>query len=164
MLRMSVYPFRTSWGRCEIHHAGAVVTAFRLPELGEVPNVAAPVWVMELAERVRAHLAGDLQDFADAPFAWELASSFQQAVYRALLAVKPGRTATYGELAATIGQPAAVSRAVGTALGQNRWPLLVPCHRCIGAHGHMTGFSGPGGISTKLRLLALEGAQLLAES
>lgn len=161
---MSVYPFRTSWGRCEIHHNGESVTAFRLPEAGAVPSATAPVWVMRLAERVQQHLNGDMQDFADTPFAWGLASSFQQAVYRAVLTVKAGRTATYGELAAAIGQPAAVSRAVGTALGQNRWPLLIPCHRCVGAHGHMTGFSGPGGISTKLRLLTLEGTQLLAES
>jgi methylated-DNA-[protein]-cysteine S-methyltransferase len=77
--------------------------------------------------------------------------------------VKPGHTSSYGDLAAAIGQPAAASRAVGTALGSNPWPLLIPCHRILAATGKMTGFSGPGGIATKVKLLALEGAQLLAE-
>jgi methylated-DNA-[protein]-cysteine S-methyltransferase len=52
---------------------------------------------------------------------------------------------------------------VGAALGSNPWPLLIPCHRIVAATGRMTGFSGPGGVGTKVRLLALEGAQLLAE-
>ena len=56
---------------------------------------------------------------------------------------------------------AAASAAVGTALGENPWPLLIPCHRIVAASGKMTGFSGPGGVATKARLLALEGAQLL---
>ncbi|MEO6569074.1 MAG: MGMT family protein, partial [Opitutaceae bacterium] len=47
--------------------------------------------------------------------------------------------------------------------GSNPWPLLIPCHRVVSASGKMTGFSGPGGVSTKVKLLALEGAQLLAE-
>ena len=49
---------------------------------------------------------------------------------------------------------------MGRALGENPWPLLIPCHRVISASGKMTGFSGPGGIHTKLKLLALEGAEL----
>ena len=75
----------------------------------------------------------------------------------------PGQTSTYGQLAAAIGRPLSEARAIGTALGQNPWPLLVPCHRFIGADGRMTGFSAPGGIKTKLRLLALEGVELFAE-
>jgi methylated-DNA-[protein]-cysteine S-methyltransferase len=161
---MAVLAFATSWGRCELHYEDARVTAFRLPEAATAVVEEAPAWVVALADRVRSHLCGDAQDFGDVPYAWDRVSSFRQSVYRAMLSVRAGQTATYGELAAAIGQPASASRAVGTALGQNPWPLLVPCHRCVGARGHMTGFSGPGGIATKLRLLALEGAQLLAES
>jgi len=62
-----------------------------------------------------------------------------------------------------MGQSPAVIRAVGAALGINPWPLLIPCHRVVASDGKMTGFSGSGGIKTKLRLLALEGAQLFAE-
>jgi len=72
-------------------------------------------------------------------------------------------TAPPAEIAAALGQSLGAARAVGTALGANRWPLLIPCHRVVAADGKMTGFSGPGGIRTKLRLLALEGAQLFAE-
>ena len=53
------------------------------------------------------------------------------------------------------------ARAVGTALGANLWPLLIPCHRIVASTGKMTGYSGPGGVATKVKLLALEGAQLL---
>ncbi len=88
---------------------------------------------------------------------------FQRDVYVAALGVKPGETWSYGQLTVAIGQPISAARAVGTALGQNPWPLLVPCHRFIGADGKMTGLSSPGGISTKLKLLALEGSQLFAE-
>lgn len=84
-------------------------------------------------------------------------------VYRANLAVKAGRTCSYGDIARQLGHPPAASRAVGTALGANPWPLLVPCYRVVASDGYMTGFSGPGGIKTKLRLLAIEGAQLFAE-
>ena len=78
-------------------------------------------------------------------------------------AVKAGQTSSYGDIAAKLGYASGLSRAVGTALGANPWPLLVPCHRIVSVGGKMTGFSGPGGIKTKLRLLALEGAQLFAE-
>ena len=62
---------------------------------------------------------------------------------------------TYGQVAKAIGKPAA-SRAVGAAIGNNPWPVLVPCHRVIGSTGKLTGFSAPGGIETKRRMLALE--------
>jgi methylated-DNA-[protein]-cysteine S-methyltransferase len=102
-----------------------------------------------------------MQEFTGLPYAWHRVSAFQQKVYQAALQVKPGQTMSYGQLAAIVGPPA-TPRAVGNALGQNPWPVLVPCHRFIAADGRMTGFSAPGGIKTKLRLLALEGAELFA--
>jgi methylated-DNA-[protein]-cysteine S-methyltransferase len=119
--------------------------------------------VQAILARVKDHLEGKVQDFADLPYAWNRVSSFQRAVYQAALKIKAGQTSTYGELAAAIGQPISAARAVGTALGQNPWPLLVPCHRFVGLRGRMTGFSAPGGTRTKLRLLALEGVELFAE-
>jgi methylated-DNA-[protein]-cysteine S-methyltransferase len=103
-----------------------------------------------------------MQDFADLPYSWNRVSAFQRVVYEAALRVKPGQTISYGQLADAVGHPSS-PRAVGHALARNPWPLLVPCHRFIGADGRMTGFSAPGGIGTKLRLLALEGAELFAE-
>jgi methylated-DNA-[protein]-cysteine S-methyltransferase len=69
-------------------------------------------------------------------------------------------TVTYGELARQLGIPGS-SRAVGQALGRNPFPIVVPCHRVLAAEGKTGGFSAPGGTSTKLRMLAIEGARLL---
>jgi methylated-DNA-[protein]-cysteine S-methyltransferase len=138
-----------------------MVTGFSLPPI-HCRSQRPPAWVTDIIARVQRHLTGEMQDFADLPYSWGTISDFQQQVYRAALSVKPGQTASYGQLAAASGHPS-MSREVGRALGQNPWPLLIPCHRFIGADGRMTGFSAPGGIKTKLRLLALEGAQLFAE-
>jgi methylated-DNA-[protein]-cysteine S-methyltransferase len=80
---------------------------------------------------------------------------FQQAVWRALLHIAPGQTATYGGLAALIGHPRAV-RAVGAAVGRNPVSIIVPCHRVIGRDGSLTGYAG--GLERKRALLLLEGA------
>jgi len=86
---------------------------------------------------------------------------FQQQVWRALLDVPYGATISYGQLAARIGQPAA-SRAVGLANGSNPLPIVIPCHRVIGANGKLTGYGG--GLAIKERLLALErGARRLID-
>ncbi|MCX6951108.1 MAG: MGMT family protein, partial [Verrucomicrobia bacterium] len=139
------------------------LTRFELPEAAPLPHdlVTPPPEISALVTRVQRHLAGDAQDFSDLRYDFARLPEFHQAVLRATLAVKSGHTATYGDLARTLGQPPGASRAVGTALGANPWPLLIPCHRIVAAGGKMTGFSGPGGVATKVRLLALEGAQLL---
>ena len=80
-------------------------------------------------------------------------TSFQQAVWRALLAVPFGGTSTYGAIAAAIRKPSAV-RAVGSAIGANPIGIVVPCHRVIGRDGSLTGYAG--GLERKAKLLALE--------
>jgi len=77
-------------------------------------------------------------------------------------AIPPGQTLTYGEVAAAIGEPGA-ARAVGRALGENPYPILIPCHRVLAAGGKMGGFSGTGGIATKRRVLAIESRAKLDE-
>jgi len=156
--------FETALGNCAISWSDSSVTGFELPTArARRDDAPPPPEIAALIERVRHHLAGEFQDFSDVHYAFELVPSFQAEVFRATLAVKAGQTRSYGDIAARLGQPSAASRAVGSALGANRWPLLIPCHRIISAEGKMTGFSGPGGIKTKLRLLALEGAELFAE-
>jgi len=159
--------FTTPLGLCAIAWHETALTRFLLPDPvrtavghGETPP---PPWVAAIMQRVQLHLAGQPQDFSDVPYDFTRVTDFVGVVLRATLAIKSGTTATYGDLAAVLGQPAAASRAVGAALGDNPWPLLIPCHRIVAAGGKMTGFSGPGGVATKVRLLALEGAQLLAE-
>lgn len=157
--------FPTPLGPCAIAWGDAGLTGFFLPG-GEsrLPSEAPtepPPWVAAIIARVQRHLGGEPQDFVDLNYDFTRIPEFNRAVLRALLEVKSGHTSTYGGLAKAIGQPPAASRAVGTALGANPWPLLIPCHRIVAADGKMTGFSGPGGVDTKVKLLALEGAQLL---
>ena len=159
--------FDTAIGTCRIAWHDNGLTGFRLPDvtvIGSQTGMAPPPpWVADIIIRVQQHLQGRLQDFSDLPYDFNRVGDFAREVYRANLAVKAGRTCSYGDIARQLGQPPAASRAVGTALGANPWPLLVPCHRVVAGDGRLTGFSGPGGIKTKLRLLALEGAQLFAE-
>ena len=79
--------------------------------------------------------------------------------YELARAIPPGRTITYGELAAKLGEPGA-ARAVGQALGHNPFAPVVPCHRVLAAGSRSGGFSATGGVATKLKMLATEGAQL----
>lgn len=159
--------FSTPLGPCAIAWGEAGLTHFRLPEPPRSPRgqdeSPPPAWIQEIISRVQRHLAGQPQDFSDLRYDFSRVSDFVAAVLRATLTVKSGSTATYGDVAATLGLPPAASRAVGSALGENPWPLLIPCHRIVAATGKMTGFSGPGGVATKVRLLAIEGSQLLAE-
>ena len=106
----------------------------------------------EAARQLRAYDAGELEAF-DLPLRIE-ASDFQQDVCDAMRAIPFGYTRTYGEIARDLDVPA---QAVGQACGANPMPIIVPCHRVMGAKG-LTGFSGEGGGETKVALLRHEGA------
>ena len=82
---------------------------------------------------------------------------FQQAVWRACMSIPSGQTRSYKWIAEKIGKPGAV-RAVGSALGKNPFAPVVPCHRVIKSDGTMGGFSAPGGVKAKLKLLKKEKA------
>ena len=84
-------------------------------------------------------------------------TDFEKQVWRHLTSIAYGRTRSYGEVARAIGRPDA-ARDVGAALARNPYPILVPCHRIVAANGALTGFSAPGGLATKRRMLELEGA------
>jgi O-6-methylguanine DNA methyltransferase len=156
--------FSTALGECSISWNERGISRFQLPPARAVPTDSRPTPEIEaVIERVRRHLAGQCERFNDLSYDLSLLSAFQAAVLRAALAIPAGQTRTYGQIAAAIGQPPVASRQVGGALGANPIPLLIPCHRIVGANGKMTGFSAPGGIETKLKLLALEGAQLFSQ-
>lgn len=108
-------------------------------------------------EQLDAWFAGDRRDF-DLPLR-PIGTMFQQRVWTALRAIPFGSTMSYGELAARIGRPTG-SRAVGAANGRNPLPVVVPCHRVIGADGTLTGFGG--GLPCKRWLLEHEGAWPIA--
>ena len=84
---------------------------------------------------------------------------FQRAVWAEVACIPYGATTTYGEIAQRIGRSGA-ARAVGAAVGANPLPILIPCHRVIGAGGSLTGYGG--GLEVKAALLRLEGAPLPA--
>ena len=108
------------------------------------------------AEGIAALLRGEPSDLSGILLDMSTLPPFHRRVYAAARAIPRGATVTYGALAGSVGAPCA-ARAVGQALARNPFPLLVPCHRVTGANGQMGGFSAPGGIATKLRLLAIEG-------
>lgn len=159
---MPATAFPTPLGTCRISWQDDLITGFRLPENREpeTANTPVPDWIQAIIKRVGLHLERQFQDFSDLPYNFNQVGGFPREVYRCTLQVKAGRTCSYGDIARALGYPPATSRAVGASLGTNPWPLLVPCHRVVSADGKMTGFSGPGGIETKLKLLALEGSQL----
>jgi methylated-DNA-[protein]-cysteine S-methyltransferase len=86
-------------------------------------------------------------------------SALDAAIYRELRRVPRGATVTYGELAARAGAPGA-AQAVGGAMARNPWVIVVPCHRVLAAGGALGGFSAPGGVHTKRKLLRMEGVDL----
>jgi methylated-DNA-[protein]-cysteine S-methyltransferase len=120
---------------------------------GWTESAKGPVGVA--AKQLKEYFAGKRADF-DLPLAPE-GTEFQRTVWRSLQDIPYGETISYGELAKRVGNPKA-SRAVGAANGQNPIPIVIPCHRVIGANGKLTGFGG--GLPTKEKLLALEAKQL----
>lgn len=106
----------------------------------------------EAAAQMRAYDAGTLERF-DLPLQVR-GSAMQRAVCAAMLAIPYGHTRTYGEIAGDLGYSA---QSVGQACGGNPIPVIIPCHRVMGARG-LTGFSGLGGVETKVALLRHEGA------
>jgi methylated-DNA-[protein]-cysteine S-methyltransferase len=169
--------FPTAFGTCGMAWNENGLTGFQLPE--ETAELAeahlsrkakslpatepAPDWVQRVIARVQQHLAGQVQDFSGTVLDWSRVSDFQRAVYLQAQAIKPGYKKSYGEIAKLMALGNEAARAVGVALATNPWPLIVPCHRVVSAGDKMTGFSAPGGVRTKTRLLTIEGAELLSE-
>jgi methylated-DNA-[protein]-cysteine S-methyltransferase len=139
-------------GTLTLSAADGAITAVDWCRIGT--SDAAPVFDQARAE-LAAYFAGDLTQFA-VPLA-PGGSAFQQEFYRALCAIPYGETRHYGDLAANLGVSA---QAIGQACGANPIPIIIPCHRVLGATG-LGGYSGAGGVETKVALLRLEGAASL---
>lgn len=112
--------------------------------------------LLECARQLAAYFAGDLTVF-DLPLA-PVGTEWQQQVWGALREVQFGETATYGDIALRLGKTNAAARAVGLANGSNPIPIVIPCHRIIGADGSLTGYAG--GIDRKQLLLDIESDSL----
>jgi methylated-DNA-[protein]-cysteine S-methyltransferase len=157
--------FDTALGRCGIVWSAQGVVATRLPDVTvrdlcrrfpAAREVASPPAAIAAAIRgVQALLAGGTPDLRDVVLDERGIPEFRRQVHALTRAIPPGQTRTYGDIAAALGQPGA-ARAVGRAEGDNPFAPIVPCHRVMGAGGEPTGFSAPGGIDTKRRLLLIE--------
>jgi methylated-DNA-[protein]-cysteine S-methyltransferase len=161
-LTPSTVTFDTELGRCVVRWTGAGISGVLLPTIGgSGPRfedaISVPPFVREAIDGMVAVMAGVARDLRDVPIDDRAVDPFCRAVYAATRAIGPGTTRSYGEVARAIGYPDG-ARDVGAALARNPFPIIVPCHRVVAANGALTGFSAPGGLSTKRRMLELEGA------
>ncbi len=158
---------QTDWGYAAIVCSDRGLCGLLLPEPTEAAarrraNRTWPDAVFEaslapgLQRKVGAYFAGRRVAF-DCRLDLSRLTPFHRAVLAACRRIGYGRVVTYGELARAVGRPAA-ARAVGGAMARNPIPLVIPCHRVIAGNGSLCGFSAPGGISLKQRMLGLEGA------
>lgn len=165
-----LHVFETALGWCGLAWTERGVRAVRLPErepakvrdglqrrFPEAAEGEPPELVVRARDGIVALMAGERLDLLDVAVDLDGVGAFERAVYAATRDIPPGRTRSYGEVAAAVGEPGA-AQAVGRALGRNPLPVVVPCHRVLAADGRLHGFSGPGGLETKLKLLAVEGA------
>ena len=164
--------FDTAIGRCAIAWGDRGVAGVQLPEAGEVETrarmlhrfpaageAAPPAEVQQAIDRMAALLRGEASDLSTVALDMDGVPEFHRRVYEAARTIPPGKTLSYGDIARRVGVPGA-ARAVGQALGRNPFPIVVPCHRVLAAGGKIGGFSAQGGVETKRRMLAIEGAPL----
>jgi methylated-DNA-[protein]-cysteine S-methyltransferase len=164
-MQTGIVAFETPLGVCAVRWTDAGIAGVRLPgpRTAELPLIGIGA---DVPDDVEAAIAGMVAVLDGAPedlrsVTLDLGGiePFRREVYAAARTIAPGSTATYGEIARAIGRtdPEA-AREVGAALARNPFPIVVPCHRVLGANGKLTGFSAPGGLETKRRMLELEGA------
>jgi methylated-DNA-[protein]-cysteine S-methyltransferase len=134
--------------------------------LGSLGNLRKPsvdcddAWI-DLIPRLRAYCDGRSDSFLDIPLDLTGLTDFQRRVTLACRQVSWGNTCTYGDLAARIGSPRA-ARAAGSVMARNRLPIVIPCHRVLGTARRLGGYSAPGGLDMKRRLLHLEGIRVFS--
>jgi methylated-DNA-[protein]-cysteine S-methyltransferase len=163
--------FDTAIGRCGIAWGARGVVGVQLPEAREHETRARvvrrfpaareappPPDVQRALDGIVALLLGEASDLSAVPLDMHSVPPFHRRVYEVARTIPPGATLSYGDIATRLGAQGA-ARAVGQALGRNPFAIVVPCHRVVAAGGRVGGFSANGGITTKLRLLAIEGAR-----
>jgi len=163
--------FDTPIGRCAILWLGDRIVGAALPESSEArlrarlerrfpgaSEESPPSDVADTIDMIQRMLGGERIDLSAIPIDLPATTNFEDAVYAAARRIPCGEVRTYGEIASEIGEPRA-TQAVGAALGRNPIPIVIPCHRVLGADGRSGGFSAPGGTATKFRMLEIEGAR-----
>lgn len=156
--------FETAIGTCGVRWSEAGITEVDLPrrrpplrsrcleDAGDVPEP-----VRRAVAEMAGLLDGERRDLRWIELDQRHLDPFELRVYAATREIEAGATASYGEIAQSLGEPRE-ARAVGAALAQNPFPIVVPCHRVLAANGALHGFSAPGGLATKRRMLEIEQA------
>lgn len=159
--------FDTPVGACAIVWSARGIAGLQLPEADDAATrrrvalrhragEAAPTPSVQAAvDAIQALLHGAPNALLEIVLDFAEVSSFNRRVYDLARSIAPGQTRSYGEVAEAIGEPGA-ARAVGKALGENPFAIIVPCHRVLAAGGRSGGFSAHGGAATKLKLLEIE--------
>jgi len=169
--------FKTAIGTCAIAWGEHGVAGVQLPEATDLAmrarmlrqhphatELLPPPAIGSAIDAIVALLEGKSSDLSSIELDMDGVPEFHQRVYAVARTIAPGSTVSYGEIAARLGEPAwPAARDVGQALGQNPFPIVVPCHRVLAAGGKPGGFSARGGLKTKLRLLSIEAASASAE-
>ena len=163
--------FDTAIGCCGIVWSARGLAGVQLPEANEAATRARvlkrfrsareappPPDIKKAMDGIMALLRGEARDLTDVKIDDAGTPEFNARVYDITRKIPPGKTMTYGEIAERLGDKL-LAREVGTALGQNPCPIVMPCHRVLAAGGKTGGFSASGGVVTKLKLLSIEGAQ-----
>lgn len=164
--------FETAIGPCALAWNDRGVTGVQLPErhaaatrariVRRFPDArkgATPLRAQRAVDGIVALLRGEQSDLSTVELDMERVAELDRRVYEIARTIPTGATLSYGDVAVRLGDRN-LARDVGQALGRNPFPLVVPCHRVLAAGGKVGGFSANGGITMKLRLLAIEGALL----
>jgi methylated-DNA-[protein]-cysteine S-methyltransferase len=168
--------FDTDIGRCGIAWGDHGLLGVQLPEATEARTlsrlaqkaprareVALPDHVRQACDAMAELLRGAARDLTFVAVDMEQVPAFNRSVYDIARTIAPGETLTYGDIATRLGDKL-LSRAVGKALGENPFPIVIPCHRVLAANGKTGGFSANGGVSTKFRMLAIERARIASHA
>lgn len=160
--------FETAIGTCAIAWGAAGIVAVRLPADNDETQRAGirarcpgavetspDAAVGQVIRDIKALLTGELRDLHDAILDMTGVPEFHRKVYDVTRQILPGQIMTYGQVSNRLKAPG-TSRAVGQALGANPFPVIVPCHRVLASAGKAGGFSAPGGLDTKLKMLNIE--------
>jgi len=170
MKLLSFTLFETAIGACALAWGDKGLVSVQLPSadakalrarmqrlLPGAVEVQPPVEVQKAIAAIQALLAGETIDLSWIELDMANVPEFNRRVYAIARAIPRGATMTYGAIANQLGDPQ-LARAVGQAMGQNPFTIVMPCHRVMAAGGKFGGFSAHGGVDTKRRLLRIEGA------
>lgn len=164
--------FDTKIGRCGVAWGENGLLGVQLPEANDAHTRARiqqkapgaeerspPPDIQRACDTMARLLQGEKCDLSFIKVDMSRVPDFNRTVYDVARTIEPGETLTYGDIAVRLGDKL-LARSIGQALGQNPFPIVIPCHRVLAANGKTGGFSANGGVTTKFRMLAIEGAKI----